>query len=128
MLAFLSARCSLGGGQHFQQEKSMKSVEVYGKRAFALFVSTFLLVVILMTAQSSLAQTAGTGTISGTITDPSSAAIATATVEVRNTDTGIVRSVQTDDSGLYYAPFLQPGHYQVSATKEGFGRVEQKDI
>jgi hypothetical protein len=47
---------------------------------------------------------------------------------VRNVDTGIVRSVQTDDSGLYYAPFLQPGHYEVDAVKEGFGRVERKEL
>jgi hypothetical protein len=119
--------CSLGGGQHFSQERKMESVEVYTKRVY-LFVLTCLVAAFLFTAPSSFAQAAGTGTISGTITDPSNAAIAGASVDVLDVDTGIVRTIQTDDSGLYSATFLQPGHYQVTATKEGFGKIEQKDI
>jgi len=98
--------------------------EVYSRRLLLGAVALLLLLV----PQFAMGQTAGTGTISGTITDPSGAAVAAATVEVRNTDTGIVRTVATDDSGLYYAPFLQTGHYEVSASKEGFARVDRKDL
>ncbi len=106
----------------------MQSVEVYVKRAILLLGFTCLFLLSLFGAGPAGAQTAGTGTISGTITDPSNASIAGAIVDVRDVDTGIVRTIQTDDSGLYSATFLQPGHYEVSATKAGFGRVEQKDI
>jgi hypothetical protein len=101
---------------------------VYSKRVVFFLAACGLSLVTLFGAGIATAQTAGTGTISGTITDPSGAAIAAATVDVRNVDTGIVRSVETDASGLYYAPFLQPGHYEVGATKEAFGRVERKDL
>ncbi len=54
----------------------------------------FLALTISLSAGSLAAQTAGTGTISGTITDPSGAAIAAANVEVRKTNTAIdVRTV-----------------------------------
>ncbi len=87
-----------------------------------------LALVSLLNAGLVAAQTAGTGTISGTMSDPSGASIAGATVDVTSTDTGIVRNVTTDENGLYYAPFLQPGHYMVTSTKEGFARVERKDL
>ena len=101
-------------------------VSVYSTNRILIAIG--LIFVSLFTARVSAAQSAGTGTISGTITDPSGAAIAAATVDVRNSDTGIVRTVTTDEAGLYYAPFLQPGHYVVSSTKEGFGRVERGDL
>jgi hypothetical protein len=94
----------------------------------SLFFGGLILALAALLSGSLSAQTAGTGTISGTISDPSGATIAAATVEVRDTDTGIVHTLTTDESGLYYAPFLQPGHYEVAATKEGFARVERKDI
>lgn len=103
-------------------------VEVYRRSCIRVLSLCAIALLCLFLPLFAMGQTAGTGTISGTITDPSDAAIAAATVEVRDADTGIVHSIQTDESGLYYAPFLQPGHYTVSATKEGFGRVEQKDI
>ena len=81
-------------------------VSVYSTNRILIAIA--LIFVSLFTARVSAAQSAGTGTISGTITDPSGAAIAAATVDVRNSDTGIVRTVTTDEAGLYYAPFLQP--------------------
>jgi hypothetical protein len=94
----------------------------------SILVTICLIFASLFTGQFTAAQTSGTGTISGTITDPSGAAIAAASVDVRDADTGIVHSIATDAAGLYYAPFLQVGHYEVSATKEGFARVEEKGI
>ncbi len=79
-------------------------------------------------ASTSLAQNSGSGTISGTLTDPKGGVIPGATVVVRNTDTGIDRTVETNEFGLYSAPFLQPGHYQITATKTGFSTVVRKDL
>ncbi len=70
----------------------------------------------------------GTGSITGTITDPSGAVVPGATVIVLNTDTGVARTTATNDAGIYSATFLQPDKYTVSASKSGFGKLERKDL
>ncbi|HXS74645.1 MAG TPA: TonB-dependent receptor [Terracidiphilus sp.] len=74
------------------------------------------------------AQTAGAGTIKGTVTDSSQASVAGATVTVTNVDTGIAHQYTSNESGLYVAPFLQPGHYAVTATSTGFGKVSATNL
>jgi outer membrane receptor protein involved in Fe transport len=60
------------------------------------------------------------GTILGTVTDTSGAAIAGATVTIKNTDTGLVRSVITSTDGSYSAPELPIGNYSVTVETAGF--------
>ncbi len=60
------------------------------------------------------------GTILGTVTDTSGAAISGATVSVKNTGTGLLRTVSTDDDGNYSAPELPIGTYSVTVEKSGF--------
>lgn len=60
------------------------------------------------------------GTILGTVTDTSGAAISGATVSVKNTGTGLLRTVATDDDGNYSAPELPIGTYSVTVEKSGF--------
>jgi hypothetical protein len=74
------------------------------------------------------AQTAGAGSISGTVMDPNKSVLPGAVVTVTNTDTGIEHQFTTNSAGIYVAPFLQPGHYKVSANSGGFGRVEAPDL
>jgi len=73
------------------------------------------------------AQVAG-ATLSGLITDSSGAAIANANVAIKNVETGEVREVPSNDEGLYSAPNLLPGTYQVAASATGFTKVFQKGI
>jgi Carboxypeptidase regulatory-like domain/TonB dependent receptor len=75
-----------------------------------------------------LAQTAGAGTITGTVTDSSQAVIPGVAVTVTNVDTGVAHSYKTNDAGFYVAPFLQPGHYTVNATASNFGSVGEKNL
>ncbi|MGD0909290.1 MAG: TonB-dependent receptor [Candidatus Acidiferrales bacterium] len=70
----------------------------------------------------------GTGTITGTVTDPKGLTIPAANLVIKNTDTGIDRPVATTDTGSYTATFLQPGHYQITVTKDGFATVVRKDL
>ncbi len=84
--------------------------------------------ILCVLAAAAMAQTAGSGTITGTITDPSGAAVPGATVLVHNADTGSDRTIQTSEAGLYSATFLQPGHYAVTASKTGFSSIERKDL
>jgi hypothetical protein len=70
----------------------------------------------------------GTGTITGTVIDPKGLAVPDAKVSILNTDTGIDRPLATTDAGVYTATFLQPGHYQVTVTKDGFSTWVRKDL
>jgi hypothetical protein len=83
---------------------------------------------LVLSAACAFAQTAGSGTITGTIKDPAGAAVAGAAVVVHSTDTGADRNLTTNDAGVFSAAFLQPGHYEVTANKVGFTKVERKDI
>ena len=69
-----------------------------------------------------------TGSIVGTVTDTSGAAVPAATVQVRNQDTGAARSVTTNDQGNYAATLLQPGSYTVSVTHQGFKPSRLVDV
>jgi len=73
-------------------------------------------------------QTTGSGTISGTIRDPNQGVIPDVGVTIHNTGTGIDRAVQTNDVGIYSAPFLTPGNYEVTASKSGFTKLVRKDV
>lgn len=68
---------------------------------------------------SGMAQTI-TGSINGTVTDPSGAIIPNATVTARNVDTGVETKATTNGSGDYNLRFLQIGHYQVTIEDPGF--------
>ena len=61
-----------------------------------------------------------TGTISGTVTDPSGAVVAKAHVTIHSLDTGVDRVIDTDSDGLYVVPSLQPGNYKIQAAAAGF--------
>jgi hypothetical protein len=69
-----------------------------------------------------------TGSIAGTVTDPSGAPVSRATVTVRETDTGIERTITTSDVGSYRVPDLSPGKYSVRVALTGFTSFEQDDI
>jgi hypothetical protein len=65
----------------------------------------------------SLAQS---GQISGRVTDPQQAAMPNAAVQIVNQDRNFERETKTDSQGSYSAPYLPPGRYEISVSKEGF--------
>lgn len=72
--------------------------------------------------------TAINGTIEGTIKDEQGAVLPGVTVTVSNVDTGDQRVVVTNESGLYRAPLLSLGTYQVVVELQGFKKVERTGI
>lgn len=60
------------------------------------------------------------GTVTGEVKDTTGAAVADATVTVRNTATNGIRTVTTNEEGIYNIPALVPGIYDVKAEKTGF--------
>ncbi|MDE3180905.1 MAG: carboxypeptidase regulatory-like domain-containing protein, partial [Acidobacteriota bacterium] len=71
---------------------------------------------------------ATTGTLLGTVMDPSGATIPGASVVVANDGTGVSVTVETNASGNYVAPHLLPGAYTVTFSKQGFQSTIQKNI
>jgi hypothetical protein len=73
------------------------------------------------------AQSAGsfdTGTITGTVSDPTGAVIPHASVTITNSATGIVTTATAGDTGLFTVPALPFGNYIVSASADRFGKAE----
>ena len=69
-----------------------------------------------------------TGTINGTVADPTGAIIPHSAVTITNSGTGIQTSIFTDSSGSFSASALPFGHYVVSATAANFGKATSQDL
>ncbi|WP_263419524.1 TonB-dependent receptor [Terriglobus albidus] len=85
------------------------------------YFAAFLLLFASFALLRAHAQMVG-GSISGTVTDASGAAVSGATVTVRNEETGTERHLTTDAQGRYSAPSVTIGRWSVSAEKDGFAR------
>ena len=93
-----------------------------------LVLSGLMLLALLASTNTAAWAQANSGTITGTLTDPNGGAIPDAKVTIHNTATGIDRDLTTNGAGLYTAPFLQPGPYEVTAAKAGFSTLVRKDL
>ena len=89
-------------------------------RVFA-FLAVFLGVALLLSGQA-------TTSLTGTVNDPSGAAVPKAAVTLVNDESAAERSVTTDDEGRYSFQQVQPGHYHVTAKAAGFNDVIVNDI
>jgi hypothetical protein len=85
-----------------------------GTKAFLLVSALAILSLV-----SAHAQEAG-GTVTGTVSDPSGAAVVNASVTIKNVATGVVRDIATSDQGFFSAPNLIPGTYEITVTATGF--------
>jgi Carboxypeptidase regulatory-like domain/TonB dependent receptor-like, beta-barrel len=95
-------------------------------RARGLWIA--MLLVAVSVARPLAQSQAINGTIEGTITDQSGAAIPGVSVTVSNVDTGDTRVVVSNDAGVYRAPLLPLGRYRVTAELQGFRRFEQQGL
>lgn len=101
---------------------------------FRNIASRFLVVALVLTISIGAGLTAALhaqvvgATLSGEVTDAGGAIVPGATVSIRNVATGSVRNVTTNDSGLYSAPNLLPGKYDVTVSQKGFAKAVQNGI
>src|SRR5215469_1072203 len=94
------------------------------QRSFWILLSVFILLALLAPVYAQKI----TGTISGTVTDPSGAVLAGATITITNTETGLVRTAVSDGSGVYNAPDLPPGAYIVVVRQASFKEFITKNV
>ena len=71
---------------------------------------------------------AGAGTITGTVTDPGGAVVASAAVEAKNTETGVLYPVATSTTGNYTISQLPVGTYEISVKVPGFKNYSHSNL
>ena len=82
-----------------------------------LLIATVLSLSLIVLAQSQ----ANTGNIEGRVTDPNAASVPNVTVTATNLATGLQKTAQTNDEGVYRIVFLPPGMYKVETSgAQGF--------
>ena len=69
-----------------------------------------------------------TGSILGTVTDPSGGSVAGARIAVIQTATNTRHETATNDRGDYEVPLLPPGAYRIVATANGFQTLERQGV
>ena len=88
-----------------------------------------LLVCFLLASLMAHGQGVGaSGEITGTVTDYPGAAVLNATVNVVDTQTGLPRTVTTDNTGQFRVTGLSPATYDVRARMPGFATEIRKGV
>ncbi|MGH9406470.1 MAG: TonB-dependent receptor domain-containing protein [Terriglobia bacterium] len=90
-------------------------------------ISARFLLATLFLALPLAAQQNG-ATVTGHIYDPSGAPVAGAKITARWMATGAVSNAESDPSGLYQLPFLNPGQYEFTVEKQGFRQMVQSGV
>ena len=86
-----------------------------------------LVTLLALFAIASGAQTI-TGSIVGSVVDPSGAAVVNAEVTAVQKATGAKRTAQTNEQGDFILGSLQPGEYEVTITATGFKTLQRTSI
>ncbi len=89
---------------------------------------SFAALALVVTILPLTAQIGGTGSIQGTVTDPSGSAVPGAAVTASNVATGVRTTTVTTEAGVYNLSPLQPGEYTVTVSAPGFQKLEQQHV
>lgn len=120
--------CTVGGHMRFSRFASSFAVtpsvrggvEQPSRRALILSVLFSCLAAASLLAPATLFAQQVTGSIVGTVTDPTGAALKNATVRARDVDRGTVLTARTNDTGDFDFPTVPVGRYEVTAETQGF--------
>lgn len=99
-----------------------------GLLAAGISLSLCIALCIAWAPLPALAQTAGKGTLQGTVTDPTGAVIPHATVTATDDATGIVTTRRSSSAGFFTIAPLPPSTYTVTVKAPGFKTLVQKNI
>src|SRR5690348_12206270 len=89
-------------------------------------VLSLVISVLLVTSVLHAQKTSGTNT--GTVTDPTGAAIVGASITATNVGTGAMRQATSDAQGNYTFPDLDPGIYTITVKNSGFKEYKQSNV
>ena len=99
-----------------------------GIRITAAKTTRIALLYVVILASHAVLSAGTTGSISGTVKDPSGASIPGATVIVANTAMGIQNKAKTDEKGDYTFPSLPVGRYDLEVQVEGFRPQKRSNL
>ena len=97
-------------------------------RCQSLLIRVVLVSYALLISSSVCRAQSSTAALSGTAIDESRAAVPRVDITLTNHDTGLERRVTTNGEGLFSIPSLPPGRYELSALREGFSKIEVRDL
>src|SRR3984957_5733193 len=96
------------------------SSDSLAKTRTAIRIVILLVSVLWLTAPLLAQSTTATGSIQGTLTDPTGAVVPNSSVTISNKETGETFAVPTSSAGTYNSGALVPGEYTVRAEVKGF--------
>ena len=105
------------------RRSSVKLCHLSRFNQLALAAAGFLLLNLPLRAQIS-----GTGAITGLVRDPSGALVPGAVVTATDVATGLTRHVTSTARGEFDLQILEPGHYRLAISKQGFTTSEVSDV
>lgn len=91
-------------------------------------MKTFILLALILCFSVMCSAQTFRGGIQGTVTDPNGAVVPGADVTITSPDTGLTRTIQTDDEGSYSVSELPIGTYRVTAKKSGFHDLTLSEV
>ena len=102
----------------FSQDRSTNKSTHYRRLICALLIAVSM-------ALPAVGQSVVTGDAVGTVTDPSGAIVAGATVTLTSSDTGATQFVVSGANGFYRFALLKPGQYRLTVKQNGFKSTSQ---
>ncbi len=117
---------------HASIHMPVRTLCTLGKQYASYFIAgsilLFLVIGLGVSPVRAGAQTAGEGSIEGTVTDPVGAVVANAKVVATNNATGVTTEQTTTSQGVYDLTPIIPGTYTVTITASGFKSVTQQSV
>src|SRR6266404_988532 len=112
---------------HTSRPSGTHEISVAGRKSFA-GIHAFLCCVLFGFTGALFAQTAATGALKGTVTDPSGSVVPGVTMKVTSNETGQTRTAITQSNGTYLVPLLPLGEYRLETSAKGFKTVTFQNI
>src|SRR5216683_4829800 len=109
----------------FFDEASHSGGSIHMKR---IFISCFLIGLLVLSVRSAVGQAASATTLVGTVTDSSGAAVPNASVIAVQDATKVAYKGQTTDSGDYSLPYVEVGMYTITVETPGFQRFTRTHV
>src|SRR5246500_4698551 len=88
----------------------------------------FLILLLSLLSLPALLLAQDTGSMTGTVTDPTGAAVGNAQVVVSNAERGVHRTTTSNSAGEWVVPGLTPGTYDLAVTAAGFKKYQARGV
>ncbi|HEY5214433.1 MAG TPA: TonB-dependent receptor [Acidobacteriaceae bacterium] len=98
------------------------------KLNWSIFRVIAIAVIGVLGLGSAYAQSTNSGDIRGTVTDSTGALLPGVTVTVTNNNTGVTKTLVTNDAGLYDTSSIVVGNYKLTFEKTGFAKFERSSV